>query len=121
MPGSSVHGTSRQEYWSGLPRPPPGDLPDPGMEPTSLRSPASAGSFLSTSTTWEAPYCAGLETAKKGALGPAAGKFSEDSWHQDVKDVVTLGDGSDGPGVALGSGAEALPLMKGLPHLWPIA
>ena len=91
------------------------------MEPTSLRSPASAGSFLSTSTTWEAPYCAGLETAKKGALGPAAGKFSEDSWHQDVKDVVTLGDGSDGPGVALGSGAEALPLMKGLPHLWPIA
>ena len=29
-------GLSRQEFWSGLPRPPPGDLPDPGMEPTSL-------------------------------------------------------------------------------------
>ena len=29
-------GFSRQEYWSGLPFPPPGDLPDPGMEPTSL-------------------------------------------------------------------------------------
>ena len=27
---------SRQEYWSGLPYPPPGDLPDPGIEPTSL-------------------------------------------------------------------------------------
>ena len=31
---------SRQEYWSGLPFPSPGDLPDPGMEPASLSSPA---------------------------------------------------------------------------------
>ena len=31
--GSSVHGISRQEYWGGLPFPPPGDLPDPGIEP----------------------------------------------------------------------------------------
>ena len=34
-PGSSVHGFSRQEYWSGLPWPPPGDLPDPGTKPAS--------------------------------------------------------------------------------------
>ena len=40
-------GFSRQEYWSGLPRPPPGDLPDPGVELTSLMSPALAGSFFS--------------------------------------------------------------------------
>ena len=33
-------GFSRQEYWSGLPCPPPGDLPDPGIEPMSLVSPA---------------------------------------------------------------------------------
>ena len=33
-------GFSRQEYWSGLPRPFPGDLPDPGMKPASLTSPA---------------------------------------------------------------------------------
>ena len=33
-------GFSRQEYWSRLPRPPPGDLPNPGMEPTSPESPA---------------------------------------------------------------------------------
>ena len=33
-------GFSRQEYWSGLPCPPPGDLPDPGIEPMSLMSPA---------------------------------------------------------------------------------
>ena len=37
-PGSSVHGVSRQQYWGGLPCPPPGDLPDPGTEPTSLMS-----------------------------------------------------------------------------------
>ena len=34
-PSSFVHGFSRQEYWSGLPRLSPGDLPDPGIEPTS--------------------------------------------------------------------------------------
>ena len=34
LPGSSVHGEfSRQEYWSGLPHTPPGDLPNPGIEP----------------------------------------------------------------------------------------
>ena len=32
-PGSSVHGISRKECWSELPFPPPGDLPDPGIEP----------------------------------------------------------------------------------------
>ena len=47
-------GFSRQEYWSGLPCPPPGDLPRPGIEPTSLMSPALAGRFFTTSTTWAA-------------------------------------------------------------------
>ena len=47
-------GFSRQEYWSGLPCPPPGDLPNPGLKPTSLMSPALAGRFFTTSTTWEA-------------------------------------------------------------------
>ena len=47
-------GFSRQEYWSGLPYPPPGDLPDPGIEHMSLTSPALAGGFFTTSTTWEA-------------------------------------------------------------------
>ena len=49
-------GFSRQEYWSGLPCPFPGDLPDLGIEPTSLRSPALAGGFYTTSATWEADY-----------------------------------------------------------------
>ena len=48
-------GFPRQEYWSGLPFPSPGDLPDPEIEPESLMSPALAGGFFTTSTTWEAP------------------------------------------------------------------
>ena len=47
-------GFSRHEYWSGLPRPPPGDLPDPGIEPASLESWALAGSLFTSSATWEA-------------------------------------------------------------------
>ena len=43
-PGSM--GFSRQEYWIGLPCPPPWDLPDPGTEPSSLVSPAFAGQIL---------------------------------------------------------------------------
>ena len=49
-------GFSRQEYWSGLLCPPPGDLPDPGIEPESPTSPALAGGLFTTSATWEAPY-----------------------------------------------------------------
>ena len=48
-------GSSRQEYWRGLPWPPPEDLPNPGVEPPSLMSPALTGEFFATSTTWEAP------------------------------------------------------------------
>ena len=47
-------GFSRQGCWSGLPYPPPGDLPDPKIKSTSLTSPALAGRFFTTSTTWEA-------------------------------------------------------------------
>ena len=45
---SSVMEFSRQEYWNGLLFPTPGDIPDPGIEPTSLASLASAGRFLTT-------------------------------------------------------------------------
>ena len=47
-------GVSRQKYWSGLPCPPPGNLPDPGTEPVSFTSPALAGGFFIISITWEA-------------------------------------------------------------------
>ena len=45
---------SRQEYWSGLPFPSPGNLLNPGIEPTSLKSSALAGRFFTTRVTWEA-------------------------------------------------------------------
>ena len=46
-------GFSRQEYWSGLPFPFPGDLPNTGVEPRSLiKSPALAGYFFTTGITW---------------------------------------------------------------------
>ena len=48
-------GFSRQENWSGLPCPPLGDLPNVGIKPVSLMSPALAGEFFTTSATWEAP------------------------------------------------------------------
>ena len=48
-------GFPRQEYWSGLPFHTPGYLPDPGIEPMSLASPALAGGFFTTKATWEAP------------------------------------------------------------------
>ena len=48
---------SRHEYWSGLPFPPPGYLPDPGIEPGSPTSPtlSLSGRFFTISATWEAP------------------------------------------------------------------
>ena len=50
-------GFSRQEYWSGLPFPLPGDLPNPGIKPASLISPALVGRFFTPSATWEVrPY-----------------------------------------------------------------
>ena len=54
--GSSVHGFSRQDYQSGLPCPPPRDLPDSGIEPESFLSPTLAGRFFNTSATWEAHF-----------------------------------------------------------------
>ena len=47
---------SRQEYWSGLPSPLPGDLANPGTELTSLTSPLLAGGCFTTSAIWEAHY-----------------------------------------------------------------
>ena len=44
---------SRQAYWSGVPFPTPEDLSDPRIELSSLASPAMAGGFFTTSTTWE--------------------------------------------------------------------
>ena len=54
LPGSSVHEilSARILEWVAMPSP-PGDLPDPGIKPMSLRSPAFADRFFTTSATWE--------------------------------------------------------------------
>ena len=54
MPDSLSLEFSRQEYWSELPFPSPGDLPNPGLELVSLTSSARAGGFFAISATWEA-------------------------------------------------------------------
>ena len=46
----------RQDYWSGLPFPTPGNIPNPGVEPMSLVSPTLAGGFLTNCTTWKDPF-----------------------------------------------------------------
>ena len=56
---------SRQEYWSGLPFPSPGDLPDPGIKPASLMTLALTGRFFTTSTTGEAPLMGVAQTLKR--------------------------------------------------------
>ena len=53
-PGSPVHEFSRQEHWSELPCPLPGDIPNSGSN-LYLLSPAFAGGFFTTRATWEAP------------------------------------------------------------------
>ena len=55
LPGSRIHGVSQATILEWLPFPSPGGLPDPGMEPMNLASPALAGRFFTTSATWEAP------------------------------------------------------------------
>ena len=55
---SQSMGFSRQEYWNGLPCTPPGDLPDPGIEPVFLTSTLADG-FFTTSSIWEAIYIQG--------------------------------------------------------------
>ena len=52
MPALLSLGFSRQEYWSGLPFPPPGNLPDPGIEPTSLASIASKVKLFQNHFLW---------------------------------------------------------------------
>ena len=44
-----------QEYWSGVPLPPPGDIPDPVIKPASPVTPVLAAGFFTTSATWEVP------------------------------------------------------------------
>ena len=69
LPGSSVPGFPRQEYWSRLPFSPPGN---PGIEPVSLASPSATGGSFTTSSPWETPrkHLAAAVAAKSLQLCP---------------------------------------------------
>jgi len=60
LPGSSVRGILQARILEWVACPPPGDLPDPGLEPVSLPSPVLVDVFFTTSTTWEAPQILGF-------------------------------------------------------------
>ena len=67
-------GFPRQAYWSGLPFPSPGDLPDPGIEP---RSPALAGGFLTPEPPGKPSYMWGCSKQKRGwGASEVLGMFS---------------------------------------------
>ena len=85
-------GFSRQEYWSGLPCPPPGDLPDPGIEAAPLMSPALTGRFFTTSTTgkpqWGLSLPSVMRTSNSGTcsdLMPGAAHGKSHSFHDPVR------------------------------------
>ena len=61
-------GFSKQNYCSGLPFPFPGDLPNPGIEPTSLASPTLAGGFLPISVTWEDQHTSSVQSLSRVQL-----------------------------------------------------
>ena len=74
---------SRQEYWSGLPCPPPGDLPNPGTEPSSLASPALAGGFFATvptgfTITYESAHSEGQDQNQEAEVTWNQGENSEE-------------------------------------------
>ena len=67
-------GFSRQEYWSGLPCPPPGDLPDPGIEPVSLIYPALACEGFPGGSAGEESACNVGDLGSVPGLGRSPGE-----------------------------------------------
>ena len=68
---------SRQEVWSGLPCPPPGDLHISGTEPTSLMSPALPNGFFTPDATLEHSICLHIKVEFKSSIFPKARKTME--------------------------------------------
>ena len=81
-------GFSRQEYWSGLPCTTIGDLHNPGMETTSLMSPALAGGFFTTSPTWEAQA---IYVSPYQSFARNSGTYMSRIWVADLQVAHSLG------------------------------
>ena len=87
---------SSQEYWSGLPFLPPGNIPDPGIKHTSPVSPSLAGRFLYHCTIWVSPYewtCNKQmgEITRDSSLGSAQGTAVNTSFLWSKKDLESPG------------------------------
>ena len=97
-------GFSRQEYRTGLPCHPPGDLPDLGTEPTSLMSPALACGFFITSAAWEAPRMANKHIKNCPTSFATAAAVAKS-----LQSCLTLCDPTDGspPGSAVPGSLQA--------------
>ena len=85
LQGPLFMGFSRQEYWSGLPCPPPRDLHDPGIEPTSLMSPEVPVGFFTTSATWERLFATRCCWAQSRSLGLECAEAEEGGCGQPVE------------------------------------
>ena len=92
-----------QEYWSGLPFPSPGDLPNPGIKPVSLVSPALAGGFF---TTWPpGKSCTTLKIWQKQKPNRDV-LINPDLHLSSVKEALSKGSFSDRLWADLDSGTE---------------
>ena len=100
-------GFSRQEYWSGLPFPPLGDLPDPGIEPMSPVSPALAGDFFTTEPPGK---CKALQIPKETGVQDGFELIICTLWHKQVgfrmDSWELVGDGYDWPRTSPGHWAQ---------------
>ena len=97
-------GFSRQEYQSKLIWLPAGDLPDPGTELTSLMSPALAGGFFTTSTTWEVQKTCKVHKVAS-ALIMKRNLFKEDRQSQ-RSSRASRNTGECGPAISLPKGGH---------------
>ena len=71
-------GFTKQEYWSGLPFPPPGDLPNPGIEPECPAPPASAGRFFTSVRPGNHTWLGGLSAVSPAGPVPPGPGTDED-------------------------------------------
>ena len=115
---------SRQEYWSGLPCLPRGDLPFSGTKPPSLTSPALAGGFFTTSATWGAPGEDGGRIIQvKERAWPESGWLTSKWWGASlvVQGLRPQAPNAGDPGLIPGEGTRShvLPLRFQMPQLTP--
>ena len=83
-------GFSRQEYWSGLPCPPAGDLPNPGTEASSFTSPTLANRFFTTNATWKAHYSLNMSYMPGTVLYPLQYTISFNSLNSPVRQISQI-------------------------------